>query len=134
MDEMAREVERQPAFPEQPRLEAVGIRHGDHEHALASQQADRAFELRTGVGQVLQRMPEDDRGPLPPDVVKSDRPQIGPSRLSFQTQRGTSAAPESVEQRTVTRSDVEHGSGRCDPVKSPRELAARAAQDRIAEP
>src|SRR5581483_10468654 len=62
--QVTREVEREPAVAERRGLEAVAVRHGYHQHAAGAQQAGGVTERIAGVGEVLERVPEDDRRPL----------------------------------------------------------------------
>src|SRR5436190_21773379 len=67
---MAREVEREPALLEEPRLEAVGVRRRDHEDAAWLQQLGGTTERLGGMRQVFERVPEDDGGEIAPVEVR----------------------------------------------------------------
>ena len=63
VDEVAGRVEGEPAAAEGPRLEAVEVGDGDDHDAARGEAAGRRGERLGRLGQVLERVPEDDRGP-----------------------------------------------------------------------
>ena len=73
VDEVARRVEVQPAVAEDPRLEAARVGHRDDEHAAGREQPRGVAHGVPGVRQVLERVPEHDRGPFAADRRRAAR-------------------------------------------------------------
>ena len=90
-------------------------------------------ELIGRITQMLERVPEDDRGEAAVDLADLGRAHVRSIRCSLESEHLASAGREGIEQGTVAGADVEHGTGWCDPVDAAREPAAGAAQDRVAE-
>ena len=130
---MAREVEREPALLEEPRLEAVGVRRRDHEDAAWLQQLGGTTERLGGMRQVFERVPEDDGGEIAPVEVRDvGRLDVGAGRDELEAERVASLPAQRVEQRAVPGADVQHGAGRRDLVEPSGERAARALEEGVA--
>ena len=111
VDEVARKVEREPAVAEQPGLEAVGVRDRDHQRPARREQPGGVLERGAGVAQVLERVPEDDRGAWLGDLVELGGPHVGAVRVALEPDGRPAPLGERVEQRPVAGADVEHGPG-----------------------
>jgi hypothetical protein len=133
MDEMQWKIQSQPAIAEQPGLQTMVVWHGDDENPSRHQQGRGHRDLLTRIGHVLERMPEDDRGPGAADVAQIARAHIRPVRVRLQTERLATADCQRVEQSPVTGSDVEHRPRRGYAIKVARKATAGAAQDRITD-
>src|SRR3954447_2183394 len=103
MHQVPRKVEREPALAEEPCLEAVRVRCGDHEDSARRQQLGGASERVRRARQMLERVPEDDRGEVAPielaDVggldVWTRRDELEPDRLA-------PVAAQRIEEGAVT--------------------------------
>ena len=121
-----------------PRLEAGGVRHRDRDDAAGREQPRGLADRRAGLGQVLERVPEDDRRPLAARSPRSGR-RGRPARIGSRSSPIASRprALQGVEQRAVAGADVEHRAGRGDPISrraSRRAGAAQQARRRRSEP
>jgi hypothetical protein len=135
VDQVAGQVEREPAVPEQPRLEAPGIGHGDDEHSAGDDQRRRVPQRPDRPAQVLERMPEDHRRPGAGHLLELDRPHVraGAGRVGIHAGRLPAVPPEGPHQRPVACADVEHRSRWQDPVQAVGQGRPGAPEHRVAE-
>jgi hypothetical protein len=133
VDQMARGVEREPVVAERSRLETVEVRGRNHQDPTASQQAGRALQLGTGIGEMLERVPEDDRRPAVVELLEATRGDVGTVGFSLDTEDASPASSERVEQRTIAGADVEDRTVRGDAVEPAGELAPRTSKDGVAK-
>ncbi len=123
MNEVQRRVEVQPAVAEGPRLQTV--RFGTATTSTPPGSSSRAASSIgvPGVGQVLERVPEDDCGPLPLEVAQGLVPHVRAARIALQADRLAPVTTQRIDQHTLTRPHVEHRPGGRDPVTRPASSA-----------
>ena len=97
------------------------------------EQRSRALQFLAGIREVLERVPEHDRGVATFDLAEVARAHVEAGRLAFEAGRLAAARVERVEQGAVAGADVEHRPRRGDFVQPPGELAPRALQKPVAE-
>ena len=74
-------------------LEAVGVGHRDHDAPRRLEQAGRALERRAGAAQVLERVPEDDRGPPSLDLREIAFTEVLARRVPLESVASRPRAP-----------------------------------------
>src|SRR5713101_6648094 len=121
MDEVTRQVQMKPAVAEGPCLKAVGVRNCDHDHATAAQEPGRGADRLAGFRKVLERVPEDDRGPLSLDLLERVIAQVWTLRVALEADRLSTPAPQGVDQDAVAGAHVQHPPRWGDPVEATRE-------------
>ena len=131
VSEVTRQVERKPPVAERARLQARRIGHRDHQHSTRDKQPRDLAQRSRRVGQVLERVPEDHRGPAHVEVGELAVDHIGPLGAPLDPERITPARPQGVEERAVACTYVEHRTGRRKPSESASERGARAAKKDI---
>ena len=120
MDEMPRQVKGKPAIAEDAGLEAGRIGHGDDKCPARGQESRRMAQRAGRPAEVLKRMPEDDRRPVPVHVFDLGVADVRPGRVGLKTDSITSVAHESIDEGPVAGSYVENRAGRQDPVQTIR--------------
>ena len=98
-----------------------------------SSSAGGAPERRAGVAQVLERVPEDDRGAGLVEVGELDRPHVVAARVALEPDRGAPARRERVEQGAVAGADVEHRARRARSGRGVRRAARAGGAAGVAE-
>jgi hypothetical protein len=73
VNEVSRQIEREPATPEQPRLPAGAVWDRDYQQPRRSEQAAGPVQRGPRLAQVLERMPENDRRPFLRAFVEVDK-------------------------------------------------------------
>ena len=120
MDEMARQVKGKPAIAENAGLEAGRIGHGDDKRPAWRQETCRMAQRPGRPAEVLKRMPEDDRRPVPVHVFDLGVADVRPGRMRLKTDSITPVAHEGIDEGPVAGSHVENRAGRQDPVQTIR--------------
>ena len=120
MDEMARQIKGKPAIAENAGLEAGRIGHGDDKRPARGQESRRMAQRPGRPAEVLKRMPEDDRRPVPVHVFDLGVADTRPGRMRLKTDSITSVAHEGIDKGPVAGSHVENRAGRQDPVQTIR--------------
>ena len=120
MDEMARQIKGKPAIAENAGLEAGRIGHGDDKRPAWRQETCRMAQRPGRPAEVLKRMPEDDRRPVPVHVFDLSVADVRPGRMRFKTDSLTPVAHEGIDEGSVAGSHVENRAGRQDPVQTIR--------------
>lgn len=120
MDEMARQIKGKPAIAENAGLEAGRIGHGDDKCPAWRQETCRMAQRPGRPAEVLERMPEDDRRPVPVHVFDLGVADARPGRMRLKTDSITSVAHEGIDKGPVAGSHVENRAGRQDPVQTIR--------------
>ena len=118
VDEMARHVQGEPAVTEDPGLEAGGIGYGDDERPARGQERGRMAQRPGRLAQVLKRMPEDDRRPLPVDLFDLGVADVRSGRVRLEADGFPPVPHEGVDQGPVAGSHVENRAGRHDAVQA----------------
>jgi hypothetical protein len=134
VDQVAGQVEVEPAVPERPRLEAGGVGHGDQQGAARREVPAGMVDRPPGAGEVLERVPEDDGRPLPVQLGHVGVGHVGAGRAAFQAEGLAPACGQGIEEGPVPGSDVEHAARRRQLVDAPGEAGAGAAQHGVADP
>ena len=120
MDEMARQVKGKPAIAEDAGLEAGRIGHGDDKRPARGQESRRMAQRPGRPAEVLKRMPEDDRRPVPVHVFDLGVADARPGRMRLKTDSVTSAAHEGPNEGAVAGPYIEHRARRQNPVQTIR--------------
>ena len=133
VDQMARQVEGQPAIAEGTGLQAGRIGHGDDKRPAARQQRRRMAQRPGRLAEVLERMPEDDRRPVPVHLLDLGVADVRPGCVRLETDRFAPVPHEGVAPGSRRRRHVENRAGRQDLVQPIGERRARAAQHLVPE-
>ena len=115
----------QPSVAERGRLQALAVGDGDGDDAAGLEQAGGLADRVAGLGQMLERVPEDHRRPFAAHVLQR---VVADVRAVGSRSRPVASRPamQCVEQRAVAGADVENRPGRGDRVE-PRGRAGRGS-------
>src|SRR6516164_7402476 len=99
MDQVAWQIEGEPAVPEQPGLEARRVGHGNDEYPAGHDEIRRVPQRPDRPAKVLKRMPEDDRGPDAGHFLELDVAHVGvgSGRVRIDAGRLPAVPPEGVD-------------------------------------
>src|ERR1700744_1307834 len=104
MDEMPRQVKGKPAIAEDAGLEAGRIGYGDDKRPAWRQESRRMAQRPGRPAEVLERMPEDDRRPVPVHVFDLGVADMRPGPVGLKTDSITSVAHECIDEGPVAGS------------------------------
>src|SRR5208337_2892895 len=104
VDEMARQVEGQPAIAEGTGLQAGRIGHGHDKRPAGGEKGGRMAQRPGRLAEVLKRMPEDDRRPVPVYLFDLGVADVRSRRVRLKTDGVTAAAHEGLDQGSVAGS------------------------------
>lgn len=135
VDQVAGQVEGQPAVPEQPRLQARRVGHGDDEHPAGGDERRRVAQRPDRPPQVLKRMPEDHRGPGAGHLLEVDCAHVraGAGRVGIDAGGFPAVPQEGPDERPVAGPHVEHRPRRQNPVQAGGQRRPGAPQHRVAD-
>jgi hypothetical protein len=118
VDEMARQVEGKPAIAEGTGLQARGIGHGHDKRPAGGEERRRMTQRPGGLAEVLKRMPEDDRRPVPVHLFDLGVADMGSGCVRLKTHGFTAAVHEGLNEGPVAGSHIENRARRQNPVQT----------------
>ena len=130
---MAREIEREPAVSENPRLEAVGVGTAITSTPRGASSAAARSISSPASGRCSSECQNTIAAQAALQILEPDGADVRASGVAFETEGLASASDQRVEQGSVACANVENGAGRRDSIETPGQTAARAPQDRVAE-
>ena len=133
VDQVAWQVEGEPAVPEGPGLKAGRIGHGDHQQPAWHEQARGMAQRCNGPAEVLERVPEDDRGPGSRHLLDPGVAKVRPGGVWLQADGFAAAAREGLDESAVTSSHIEHGAWWQRPVQAVGERRAGPAEHCVSQ-
>ena len=118
MDEMARQIKGKPAIAENAGLEAGRIGHGDDKRPAWGQESCRMAQRPGRPAEVLKRMPEDDRRPVPVHLFDLGVADVRSGCVRLEADGFTAAAHEGPNEGAVAGPHIEHRARRQNPVQT----------------
>ena len=118
VDQVAGQVEGQPAIAEEAGLEAGRIGHGDDQRPARRQQRCRVAQRLGRLAEMLERMPEDDRRPVPVHLFDLGAADVRPGCVRLEADGFAPVADKGLDEGPVAGSHVENRAGRQDPVQA----------------
>src|SRR6266480_1728262 len=98
---MARQVESKPAIAEDTGLKACRVGHGDDKSPAGGEERCRMTQSPGRLAEVLKRMPEDDRRPVPVHLFDLGVADVRPGRVRLKTDSITPVAHEGIHEGPV---------------------------------
>lgn len=118
VDKVARQVEGKPAIAEGPGLKAGRIGHGDDKRPPGGQECCRMAHPPGRLAKVLERMPENDRRPVPIYLFDLGVSDVRSGCTRFEADGFPAVAHEGLDEGSVAGSPAENRAGRQDPVQA----------------
>jgi hypothetical protein len=131
VNQVARKIQCEPGAAESRCLQAGGIRHHDQHEAARGEQSRGAFERRTRLSKMLERMPKDNGRPLAFNRVEIDRAHVRTAARPFDSKHLTAAVRQGVYERAIAGADIQDRSRRRDCIDTASEAAAGLPKQRI---
>ena len=115
---MARQVEGKPAIAEGTGLQARRIGHGHDKRPAGGEERRRMTQRPGRLTEVLKRMPEDDRRPVPVHLFDLGVADVRSGCVRLKTDGFTAAAHEGLNEGPVAGSHIENRARRQNPVQT----------------
>ena len=107
VDEVARDVEVQPLVAKDLGLDGVRVGHSDDNNPAGDEKARCLANRLARIRQVLERVPEDDGGPLPLDFGDRAIDDVGVAGVGLEAHDLAAAGTQRVDQHTFAGADIE---------------------------
>ncbi len=133
VNEMARQVEGKPAVPESTGLKAFRIRYGDHKRPTWDEEPRCMAQSRSRLTKVLERVPEDDRGPGSAHLRDLGVAKVRPGCVGLKTDGFAAMVHEGLNEGPISGSHIENRALWEYLVKTTGERCARPAKHGISE-